>query len=77
MSPDAAKKFVELALRQGGEWDTLLGELQGSCDPEEFSKLKSIVGNILGAYYFEVLQPFLTEHPSLCPPGLFDKEGRL
>jgi hypothetical protein len=55
----------------------LLGELQDSCDPEEFKKLRSIVGNILGTYYFEILQPFLTEHPSFGLPGLFDKEGRL
>jgi hypothetical protein len=72
MSPDAAKKFVDLALRQSGEWDALLLELQGSCDPEEFKALRSIVANVLGNYYFEILQPFLTEYPSLGLPGLFD-----
>ena len=72
MSPDAAKKFLDLALRQGGEWDRLLGELEGCCDPEEFKQFRSIVANVLGAYYFEVLMPVLREHPHLRPPDLFE-----
>lgn len=63
---------MELALRQGGEWNELLLELESSIDPSEFKELRRIVGNILGTYYEEALRPVLTEHPHLRPPGLFD-----
>jgi hypothetical protein len=72
MSPEAAEKFLALALRQSGEWNQLLIDLESSCDAIEFSKLKSVVGRILAAYYDEVLKPVLAEHPHLKPPGLLD-----
>jgi hypothetical protein len=72
MSPEAAEKFLALALRQSGEWNQLLIDLEGSCGTVEFTKLKSVVGKILAAYYDEVLTPVLAEHPHLKPPGLFE-----
>lgn len=72
MSPDAAKKFLDLAFRHDRDWNELLFELQDSCDPVEFKKLKLIVGHILATHFEQILVPIQAQHPELIPPGIFD-----
>jgi len=70
MSPDAAEKFVALALKQTCEWNELLFELQDPCSEAEFKELKHIVGSVLGGYFFELFPPVHAQHPSIIPPEL-------
>ncbi|MGE3249054.1 MAG: hypothetical protein AB7J28_01855 [Hyphomonadaceae bacterium] len=43
---------------------------QETCSTEEFVKLRTVVGRIMGSVVIDVLQPLYAEYPEIIPPEL-------
>ena len=70
MSREAVKKLLDTVLRQSGELDAVLTDIQAGCTPEEFREFRTIVGNIMGSVLFDAINPIVAKYPDLNPPEL-------
>jgi hypothetical protein len=70
MSRAAAKKLLDTVLRQSGELDAVLIDIQAACTPEEFKEFRKIVGNVMGSVLFDAINPIVAKYPDLKPPEL-------
>ena len=43
---------------------------QANCTTEEFTALRSVIGQIMGAVVIDLLQPLYAAHPEITPPEL-------
>lgn len=67
MSREGAKKLLETVLRQLGELDDVLTDIEATCTPEEFGEFKMIVGNVMASVLLEAINPIATKYPDLKP----------
>ncbi len=70
MSREAAKKLLETVLRQSGELDVVLADIEAECTPEEFREFRTMVANVLGSTLFDAINPIVAKYPDLKPPEL-------
>jgi hypothetical protein len=70
MSREAAKKLLDTVLRQSGELDSVLTDIQPMCTREEFSEYRLIVGNVMGSVLFDAINPIVAKYPDLKPREL-------
>jgi hypothetical protein len=67
MSSKAAKTLLDTILKQLGELDVVLNDIEGACTPEEFGQFKTIVGNVMGSVLADAINPIVAKYPDLKP----------
>jgi hypothetical protein len=67
---EAARKLIEILVRQGAELDVWLLDIRDICDEGEFTKYKKIIGNIMGSMLLDGINVLSDEFPDLKPGGL-------
>jgi hypothetical protein len=70
MDKKIAAQIREVLLECSGKVDESLGWVQKSCSQEEFQEYRRAAGKIMGAIYFEALEPIFREYPDLQPEGM-------
>jgi hypothetical protein len=70
MSRDAAKIVMELVTRRAAEQDALLIEIQSLCTEDEFNEYRHMIGKLMGAMLFEIINPIIAKYPELKPSEL-------
>jgi hypothetical protein len=70
MDKQTAAQIRELLLECAGKVDESIGLMQKSSSQDEFQEYRRAAGRIMGAIYFEVLEPIYREHPDLQPEGM-------
>jgi hypothetical protein len=70
MSREAAKKILDLIMKQSAEQNQILLEVQSSCSQEEFDRYKLMIGNSMGTMLLDVINPIVAIYPELNPPEL-------
>ena len=63
MSREAAKTLLDTVLRQSGELDAVLTDIQAACTPEEFREFRKIVGDVMGSVLFDAINPIVAKYP--------------
>jgi hypothetical protein len=66
----AAAKLMQILMRQSGELDSLLAEIQGECSEAQFIKYRRIVGRIMGSMLLDGINVLSDELPELRPREL-------
>jgi hypothetical protein len=67
MKTETAARLTALALRVTGDLNDIAAEIQANESEEDFQRLRTRVGRVMGAVYFEILYPTFQEHPDLIP----------
>ena len=70
MKHDTARVLAELLLKHSAEQNELLNKLQQRESPDEFLRVRDMIGKTMGAIYLDALHPIFEEHPALKPSGL-------
>jgi hypothetical protein len=70
MSREAAKKILDLIIRQGAEQDAILAEVQPICSDDEFARYKQMIGQCMGCMLLDVINPIVERYPELKPSQL-------
>lgn len=70
MKETTARLLVATLLRHGAEQDACLAQVKADEPPEEFGRIRAMIGQTMGALWAEALRPILAEHPGLKPEGL-------
>ena len=70
MSRDAAKKVLDLMIKQAAEQNQILVEIQPACSLQEFTRYKKMIGNSMGSMLLDVINPIVDMYPELKPPEL-------
>lgn len=70
MDRDVAARVLEVTLHQGEELTTLLADMTGRIEPQEYQHLKRAVARVLGHLFAEIIRPVVREHPDLRPAGM-------
>ena len=68
MKETTAKRLAEMLLRHGGEQN--IAAIQADEPPEEFLRIRAMIGQTMGALWTEALQPIFAEYPALKPEGV-------
>ena len=63
----AAAKLTQILVRQGGELDSFVAEIEGECNEVQFVKYKRIVGKIMGSMLLDGINVISNEFPDLRP----------
>ena len=69
MKETTAKRLADMLLRHGGEQNDCLAAIQADESPEEFLRIRAMIGQTMGARWTEALQPIFAEYPALKPKG--------
>jgi hypothetical protein len=67
MKLETASRLTQVGLEITANLNELAREIQASEPEDEFKRLRSAVARVIGAIYFEILEPTWKEHPSLIP----------
>lgn len=70
MDKATALQVDRLARQAQGDLNDALLIVKTNCSSEEFSKLRAVIGNLMGAIVIDLLQPLYAEHPDIVPPEL-------
>ena len=70
MKHDTARALAALLLRQGAEQNEILKQVQQDEPPDEFRRVRAMIGKTMGAIYSDALYPIFKEHPVLKPADL-------
>jgi len=70
MSREAAKKIIDLVVKQGAEQNAILAEVQSMCSEDEFRKYKQMIAQSMGTMLLDVINPIVEMYPDLKPPQL-------
>ncbi|MDI1346897.1 MAG: hypothetical protein PSV22_22805 [Pseudolabrys sp.] len=70
MSREAAKKIVELIVKQGAEQNQILLDIESTCSKEEFARYRRMIGKSMRSMLLDVLNPIVRTYPDLRPPQL-------
>ena len=73
MKAETAARLSELGVRVLADFNEMTREIQSSEPEDEFDRLRGAIGRVLGALYFEVLEPTWQEHPTLIPDDVRDR----
>lgn len=71
----AARKLIELLMRQTAELDSFLIDIRATCNESEFTKYKKMVGRIMGSMLLDGINVLSDEFPDLKPKELDDPPG--
>lgn len=63
----AAEKLMQILVRQGGELDSFVSEIEGECSEVQFEKYRTIVGKIMGSMLLDGINILSDEFPDLRP----------
>jgi hypothetical protein len=70
MSREAAKKILDLMIKQAAEQNQILLELQPTLSQEDFDRYKHMIGNSMGSMLLDVINPIVDMYPELTPSEL-------
>lgn len=70
MDKGTAEQMERLGRTANAALNEALLIAQASCTAEEFSALRSVVGQIMGAIVIDLLQPLYAQYPDITPPEL-------
>jgi hypothetical protein len=70
MSREAAKKIIDLMVKQGAEQNAVLAEIRSVCTDDEFQKYKRMIGQSMGCMLLDVINPIMELYPDLKPARL-------
>jgi hypothetical protein len=70
MSHEAAKKIMDLVIRQGAEQNQVLLDIQPICSQEDFRRYRRMIARSMGSMLLDVMNPIIQEYPDLKPPEL-------
>jgi hypothetical protein len=70
MSREAAKKIIDLVVKQGAEQSAILAEVQSMCAEDEFRSYKQMIAQSMGSMLLDVITPLVELYPDLRPPEL-------
>ena len=70
MKAQTAARLTELALKVTGDFNEMAREIQAGEPADEFNRLRAAISRVIGAVYFEILEPTFQEHPGLIPDDL-------
>jgi hypothetical protein len=68
----AAAKLMQILVRQGGELDSFVAEIEGECSEVQFVKYRRIVGKIMGSMLLDGINVLSGEFPNLVPREIDD-----
>lgn len=64
---EAYETLLRLCEKQGADLDRFLSDIQGHAAKEDFEKLRSIVGKIMGNGHYEAFEAIAHDVPELTP----------
>ncbi|HEX8705203.1 MAG TPA: hypothetical protein VF815_40605 [Myxococcaceae bacterium] len=67
---ETAVKVLLLAREASAKLNESIKIVQVSEPSESFEHYRAAAGQALGELYFSIIEPILTQHPDLTPPGL-------
>jgi hypothetical protein len=70
MSREAARKIVNLLIKQGAEQNAILAEVQTICSDDEFERYRRMIGQSMGCMLLDVINPIVELYPDLKPTQL-------
>ena len=70
MSREAARKIVNLMIKQGAEQNAILAEVQTICSDDEFESYRRMIGQSMGCMLLDVIDPIVELYPDLKPSQL-------
>ncbi len=70
MDSETARQVLDLAHGAGALLDRSIQKMMDNCPQEEFLEYRKAVGHIMGAIYFDILQPLYERYPDLVPPEM-------
>ena len=70
MRETMAKALIDMLLRHGGEQNDCLSRMAADEPPEEFLRIRAMIGKTMRAIWAEAVHPILAEHPALKPDRL-------
>ena len=59
-----------MLLRHGGEQNDCPARIFAAETPEEFARIRAMIGQTMGTIWADALRPIFAEHPGLKPEGL-------
>ena len=65
-----AKALTDLLLRHLGEQNDILFHIRNAETPEEYLRIRAMIGQTMGAISADALRPIFAEHPTLKPEYL-------
>jgi len=65
MSRDAAKIVMEIVTRNAAEQDAVLMKIQSLCTEDEFNEYRLMIGKLIAAMLFEIINPIIAKYPEL------------
>ena len=75
MTFDTAQDISRLMLDISGRLDTSARMVMETSDNDEFVRYRTVIGNLMGQIYFEVLKPIYDKYPALIPDELKGSSG--
>jgi len=70
MTFETAQSISRLMLDISGRLDASARMVMETSETEEFVKYRTVIGNLMGQIYFDVLKPIYDKYPALIPDGL-------
>jgi hypothetical protein len=70
MSREAARKIIDVMVRQAADQNAALAEVQAICTDAEFQSLKQMIGRSTASMLLDVINPLVAIYPDLKPPQL-------
>ena len=67
MDKELAEETSLLALKVSSMLDRHLGKIKESCSKEDFEKMRSGIGYVMGYLYTDVMEPLWKMYPELRP----------
>lgn len=70
MKKETAAKVLSLSREASAKINESIKVVQASEPSESFERYRAAAGQVMGELYFSIIEPILTQHPDLTPPGL-------
>ncbi len=70
MTKETAVKVLDLAREASAKINESINVVQDNESSDAFERYRTVAGQALGELYFSIIEPILTQHPDLTPPGL-------
>jgi hypothetical protein len=70
-----ATRIARALLECSGTVDTSVAWVKAECSEDDLQRYRKAAGRVMGAIYFEILEPIFEEYPDLQPDGMKQDVG--